>query len=81
VNEAVELGGGRRNHGEAAREGGVSANRNALGSPLIRTVSMWKSLEDWAKFNVGVWHSIEAELRGFGTNVKTEVRGPSPVLR
>jgi hypothetical protein len=56
------------------------ANRNALGSPLVRTVSMWKSMEDWAKFNVGAWHSMEAELRGFATNVKVEIWGPSPVL-
>jgi hypothetical protein len=56
------------------------ANRNALGSPLLRSVSMWRSMENWAKFNVSAWHSIEAELRGFATNVKVEVWGPSPVL-
>jgi quinol monooxygenase YgiN len=57
------------------------ANRNVLGTPQIRTSAMWRSLEDWAKYTDGkLWHSMEAELRGFATNVKVELWGPSPVV-
>ena len=56
------------------------ANRNVLGSPQVRTVSTWQSLEDWAKFNQGPWQSLQAELRGFATNIRVEIWGPSPIL-
>ena len=57
------------------------ANRNVLGAPQIRTASMWRTLEDWAKFTESdAWHSMEAELRGFATDVKVELWGPSPVV-
>lgn len=56
------------------------ANRNVLGSPQIRTVTMFRSLEDWAKFNQGTWQTLQAELRMFATNIKIEIWGPSPVL-
>jgi hypothetical protein len=56
------------------------ANRNVLGSPQVRTVSTWRSLEDWARFNQGPWQSLQAELRGFATNIRVEIWGPSPIL-
>jgi hypothetical protein len=56
-------------------------NRNVLGSPLARTTAVWRSLEDWAKFAEGAeWRAIDAELRGFATNIKFEIWGPSPLL-
>jgi heme-degrading monooxygenase HmoA len=56
-------------------------NRNVLGSPMVRTTIVFRSLEDWAKFaESGAWHSMEAEMRGFATDMRVEVWGPSPVL-
>jgi heme-degrading monooxygenase HmoA len=56
-------------------------NRNVLGSPKVRTTTVFRSLEDWAKFaESDAWHSMEAEMHGFATNMKLEVWGPSPVL-
>jgi heme-degrading monooxygenase HmoA len=57
------------------------ANRNVLGSPQIRTSTTWRSLEDWAKYEQSnTWHLMQAELRGFATNVKIELWGPSPLV-
>jgi hypothetical protein len=56
------------------------ANRNALATPQIRTVSTWQSMADWARFNQGAWPLMQAELRGFATNIKVEIWGPSPIL-
>jgi len=74
----------RKAVGVMAKQPGMTefrANRNVLGSPQIRATSMWRSLEDWAKFSEGAaWQSMEAELRGFASNVKAELWGPSPVM-
>ena len=57
------------------------ANRNVLGNPQIRISITWKSLVDWATFaESDVWRSIDVELRGFATNVRVELWGPSPVV-
>jgi hypothetical protein len=56
------------------------ANRNVLGRPQIRTVTRWQSMDDRAKFNQGTWQPLQAELRGFSTNMKVELWGPSPAL-
>lgn len=56
------------------------ANRNVLGSPQVRTVSTWQSMEDWARFNQGPWQALQAELRAFANNIKVEIWGPSPIL-
>lgn len=56
------------------------ANRNVLGGPQVRTVSTWKSLEDWARFNQGPWQPLQAELRAFATGITIEIWGPSPIL-
>ena len=57
------------------------ANRNVLGSPRVRTTTVFRSLEDWAKFaDSDAWHSIEAEMQGFATNVQIELWGPSRLL-
>ncbi len=56
------------------------ANRSVLGSPLIRTASVWETLEDWAKFNQGEWQTLQTELRAFATGISVQLWGPSPIL-
>jgi len=57
------------------------ANRNVLGSPQVRSTTVWQTLGDWAKFSESAaWQAMEAELRTFVTNYRTEIWGPSPVL-
>jgi heme-degrading monooxygenase HmoA len=57
------------------------ANRNLLGSPHARATTVWRSLEDWAKFGqTKEWHEIEAELRTFVTNIHVELWGPAPLF-
>ena len=67
-----------------ARQPGVMefrASRNVLGTPQVRTSVMWKSLAEWAKFaESDDWRSTQAELRGFATNIREELWGPSPVM-
>jgi len=57
------------------------AFRNVLGSPYVRTTTVWQSLTDWVKFfESPEWQEIETELRdAFATNVSVEIWGPSPV--
>jgi heme-degrading monooxygenase HmoA len=57
------------------------ATRNLLGSPYIRSITVWKTLADWQKFAESeVWKTAEAELRAkFTTVVRVELWGPSPV--
>jgi len=57
------------------------ANRNMLGNPMSRTVTVFQTLEDWARFNQGPWQTIGLEFRRFATNFKVELWGPSPVLK
>jgi hypothetical protein len=57
------------------------ANRNLVGAPQIRTVSVWQSLGDWAKFTEGNdWQSMLAEMHRFAINVKVDLWGTSPVM-
>ena len=57
------------------------AHRNILGSPYVRTTTVWKTLIDWTNFaESSEWQKMETELRGaFATNVNVEIWGPSPV--
>ncbi|MBN2266119.1 MAG: antibiotic biosynthesis monooxygenase [Candidatus Aminicenantes bacterium] len=57
------------------------AYRNILGSPQVRSISVWKTLADWANFGESdVWKAAEAELRTqFASVIRYEVWGPSPV--
>lgn len=57
------------------------AQRNVLGSPYVRSTSVWQSQNDWSKFAESTrWQEMEAELRSrFAVNVKVELWGPSPV--
>jgi len=58
------------------------ASRNMLGSPWVRTTSLWKTMADWGNFGESAaWQAISAEIRDqFATNVRVEVWGPSPVV-
>lgn len=56
------------------------ANRNLLGSPQIRTVSVWRSMTDWDEFNNGAWMQLDQQLRKMATNLKIEVWGPSSLV-
>lgn len=58
----------------------LRANRNVLGSPQVRIVTVWKSSADWAQFAEGAWRSVESELRKFATNMKLELWGPSALV-
>ena len=56
------------------------AHRNMLGSPAVRTTSVWRSGTDWIAFAEGGWKPLESELRGLATNLRMEVWGPSPLV-
>lgn len=56
------------------------AHRNILGSPEVRTTSVWRSGADWISFAEGGWKSLEQELRGLATNLRMEVWGPSALV-
>jgi len=58
----------------------LRANRNMLGSPMIRTTTCWASLGDWARFAEGPWVEMEQTLRTFVANLKVEMWTASPVL-
>ena len=56
-------------------------NRNVLGSPQVRSISVWQTLADWARhLESAEWQALESELRAFGSNLKVEIWGPSPVI-
>jgi len=57
------------------------ANRSILGSPMSRSVTTFRSLEDWAKFTEGPWHFLGPEFRRFATNIHIELWGPSPIVK
>lgn len=46
------------------------ASRNFMGGPLSRAVTIFRSLEDWAKFTEGPWQAIGAEFRQFAVTIK-----------
>jgi heme-degrading monooxygenase HmoA len=57
------------------------ANRSLLGSPLVRTTSVFRTLSDWASFaETDEWRELDAEFRSFVTDIRVEIWGPSPVL-
>jgi len=57
------------------------AQRNILGTPQVRSTSVSKTLSDWATYtDSDEWRTLEAEVRAFATNIRVEIRGPSPVL-
>jgi heme-degrading monooxygenase HmoA len=58
------------------------AQRNLLGSPQIRSISVWESLADWQNFSQSeTWQAAEAELRGkFASALRVELWGPSPMV-
>jgi hypothetical protein len=57
------------------------ANWNMLGSPQVRTTTVWQSLSDWAKFAQSKeWAVVQTQLRTFTTNSHVEIWGPSPLV-
>jgi heme-degrading monooxygenase HmoA len=57
------------------------AARNLLGSPQVRTIMVWQSLSDWAKFTESKeWAAIDTQRRPFMTNIHVEIWGPSPMV-
>jgi len=57
------------------------AHRNILGTPYVRTTTVWQSATDWVKFfESEAWQTIEAGLRAFIVNLKVELWGPSPIV-
>ena len=57
------------------------ANRNILGSPQVRSTSLWRSLADWANYtDTDEWRQLETEFRAFISNLRVEIWGPSPVM-
>lgn len=57
------------------------AFRNLLGSPHVRSISVWRTLADWEKFvESDTWKAAEAELRAkFAAVIRVELWGASPV--
>lgn len=58
----------------------LRANRNLMGSPQIRTTTVWESGEDWARFLEGPWQPMGEQLLKYASNFKIEVWGPSRVV-
>lgn len=57
------------------------AHRNLLGSPQVRTTTVWRSLGDWAAARENrELQALEAQFRVLTTNMRVEIWGPSPVL-
>jgi hypothetical protein len=56
------------------------AHRNVLGSPEVRTTSVWNSGAEWIAFAEGGWKLLEEELRVLAKDLRMEVWGPSPLV-
>ena len=57
------------------------ANRNVLGSPQVRSTSVWQSLADWARFAESPERQrLDSELFKFASNIGVELWGPSPTV-
>jgi heme-degrading monooxygenase HmoA len=57
------------------------ASRNLLGSPQVRSSTVWRTLADWAKFSESSgWPALEAEFRTFVTNIHVDIWGPSAIV-
>lgn len=54
------------------------ASRSLLGSPQVRTSTVFQSAADWERFAKGSWLPLEDEFRSFVTNLRVELWGPSP---
>lgn len=58
----------------------LRANRNILGTPQLKTTTVWKTFADYGRFAETAWPPLEPEMRKFVTNLRTEIWGPSPVI-
>jgi len=58
----------------------LRANRNLLGTPQIRVVTLWASGAEWAHYLESVWPPLEAEMHQFVANYQVELWGASPVI-
>lgn len=57
------------------------ANRSLLGTPLIRSTSVWKTAADWGNFvQSPEWNALLAEMSAFVTPPRVEIWGPSPLV-
>jgi hypothetical protein len=57
------------------------AYRILLGSPQVRSTTVFQTLADWANFvDTDEWRTLQAELRAFATDLHLQLWGPSPVL-
>ncbi len=58
------------------------ANRNLLGTPQVRTTTVWHSLTHWAKFSESEeWQSLKVQLLDrFAHEVNIELWGPSNIV-
>ena len=58
----------------------LRSHRNMVGSPLMRTTSVWQTQADWAKFNESAeWQALMFEFRDmWATNIRFAIWGPSP---
>lgn len=57
------------------------AHRNILGTPQVRSTSVWQTLADWANYSDSdEWRTLEAGFRSFVSDMRVEIWGPSPVL-
>lgn len=55
------------------------AHRGFMAPAQVRTTTVWQSIADWAKFIEGPWQQMEAEMRIYATNLRSELWGPSPL--
>lgn len=58
----------------------LRANRNVLGSPQVRIITLWKSGADWAKFSERAWRPVEVKLRSFATNMNVDLLSASALV-
>ena len=58
------------------------ALRNLMGSPQVRSITVFRTLADWEKFAESeVWKTAEMELRTkFAAVIHIELWGPSPIV-
>jgi hypothetical protein len=55
------------------------AQRGFMAPAQVRSTTLWQSMADWSKFIEGPWQQMEAEMREYATNLKSELWGPSPL--
>ena len=54
------------------------ASRSLLGSPQVRTSTVFQSAADWERFARGDWLPLEDQFRRFVTDLRVELWRPSP---